>query len=220
MKRWKRVLLGIVALMMMVVVALCIWQRSNIKALYTFLTLDSQTIAGNLEQRRMDHQRALEEDIHLTVLPPTTVQSDALLSGQTTPEEVKETLGITAQMEQEKDEQTEEELINRCVAELYACKVDLMAELGGMKQAAVDQWLALPPEQQTETAMRELGLAGLEDCYNLEVVIDAQVQDILDRYRPLLVDAGGDTSILEKLWNYYEAEKTDEKAYYMDKYLR
>ena len=114
---------------------------------------------------------------------------------------------------------TAEDLINDCVAELYACKVDLMATLGGMKQNLLDQWKALPKHERTSAKRTELGMAALEICYEMEVTTDEQVEAILDKYRPLVKEAGGDMSVFGTLWKYYSEEKASEKAYYMNKYL-
>lgn len=220
MKRWKKILLGAFAVLLLAVVAVGVWQRNNLQAVYTFMTQDSQTIAEGLERRREEHRQAIQEQVPITVAPPSTRQSDAILSGQTTPEQVKEELGITAQLDKAGSEQTVEDLINSCVAELYGCKVDIMAELGAMKKAAVDQWNALSDAERTDARLREIGMAGLEDCYDLEVRVDNQVQEILAGYRTRLERTGADTGILDTLWEYYCDEKASEKAYYLDKYMR
>lgn len=217
---WKKILLWLLILLLIAMAALAFWQRQNIRAVYTFVTQDSETIAGNLEQKRSEHQSKLEEKVPLTVLPPSTEQSNAILSGAATSESVKEELGIANQLAKLGNEETAEELINSCVAELYACKVDIMAELALLKQEAVDQWNALPEEKRTDNALREIGLRGLEQCYDLEVTVDAQVEEILSCYKIKLVEMGADTAILADLWSYYEDEKVAEKTYYMDRYLK
>lgn len=123
-------------------------------------------------------------------------------------------------------EMTEEEriakindLVDRCTAELYACEVDLMARLGEMKQAAVAEWTALAPEERTNERKLKIGFAGLDQCYELEVEINAQVKAILANYRTPLEELKADTAVLDDLWIYYCEKKENTKAYYMDKYL-
>ena len=232
MKRWKKILLAVLAALILLLGGLCLWQWNNIQALYAFLTKDSAQIAQDLEQKREEHHQAIAGIVgDLTVSAPTTEQSDAILSGAVSPEQVKEELGITAQLEkteparepQEGEEEppaaTAQELLRSCVAELYACKVDILGTLAQLKQEALAEWFALPAEEQTDTRLKEIGLAGLRKCYALEVEVDRQVDGILDRYRVQLEAIGGDTSVLKELRAYYEDEKTAEKAYYMDKYL-
>ena len=221
MRRWKKAVLALLALVFAAGAVVCVQNRNNLAALYLFVTSDSQTIEENLGKKREEHQEALQEAApSVTVTAPTTEQSNALLSGQVTPEEVKQELGISEQLASAGDETTAEEIINLCVMELYACKIDLMARLAVMKQAAVDEWNSLAPEERTETARKEIGMAGLSDCYELEAETDEQVQEILQRYRTMLEDLSYDTSIMDDLWGYYEDEKAAEKAYYLDKYLR
>ena len=221
MKRWKKILLGVLAALVLALADLCLWQRNNIQALYTFLSQDSEDIAQGLEDKRKEHHQAIQDALGgLEVEVPTTEQSDAILSGQVTPEEVKEALGITEELEKPEDPEgpTAEDLVRRCVAELYACKVDIMAVLGELKQAAVDQWLALSPEEQTSTKLKEIGFAGLNECYRLEAEVDDQVREILGRYREQLKQAGA-TSPFWTICGPTTPTRRRRKAYYLDKYL-
>ena len=209
---------------------LCLWQWNNIQALYAFLTQDSRQIAENLEGQREEHHQAIQDAVGggLNVRPPSTEQSDAILSGQLTPEEVKEELGITDQLQKteepaqegEPPAYTAQDLVNSCVAELYGCKIDIMAVLAELKRETLAEWNALPAEERTDTKMKEFGLAGLNECYRLEAEVDDQVREILGRYETRLKEIGAKTAILDQLWTYYTEEKAAEKAYYLDKYLK
>ena len=231
MKRWKKILLAVLAALILLLGGLCLWQWNNIQALYAFLTKDSAQIAQDLEQKREEHHQAIAGIVgDLTVSAPTTEQSDAILSGAVSPEQVKEELGITAQLEKTepaRDPQAGEEgaaeavreLLRRCVAELYAYKVDILGTLAQLKQEALAEWFTLPVEEQTDTRLKEIGLAGLRECYALEAVTDDQVREILGRCKARLEELDADTAVLDELWGYYTDEKTAEKAYYLDKYL-
>ena len=52
MKRWKKILLIIVLVLLVAVVGLLVWQRENVGALYTALTTDQETILKNMEQSK------------------------------------------------------------------------------------------------------------------------------------------------------------------------
>lgn len=313
MKRWKRNVLFLAMTLILGIAGLAFWQRENLIAFYTFATKDTETIVSDMEDKRQEHQQVLQDQYEITVIPPNTQQSNDLLDGKVSPEEVKEALGIIVDKNQpekdddalldeegassegktpvqdseslkdsERDEDTRKEtpgsetggelspepmpepedgsssnpepspepesppvsepepepnpgpepdpepepkpdpvtdLVNQCVAELYACKIDLMAQLGSMKQAAIEQWRALPEEERTAAKKKEIGMAGLNACYDLEVQTDAQVKGILGEYRKKLEEVKADTSILDTLWKQYCEEKASEKAYYLDKYL-
>lgn len=244
MKRWKKIVLGVVIALAIGIGGICVWQWNNIQALFMALSQDPQEIADNVEDKRQEHQDAIEEKVPVTIKPPTTEQSDQLLDQQATPDEIKDALGITDLLNKDKPqeqpppqdgasqppdpsepppseppEQTQADLVNLCLAEMYACKIDLMGVLAQMKQAAVDEWNSLPDSEHTHTRKMEIGLAGLAKCYELEGKVDDQVREILARYKGRLSAVNGDTSIIDDLWQYYEEEKAAEKAYYLDKYM-
>ena len=114
---------------------------------------------------------------------------------------------------------TAQELVNLCVSEMYAYEVELMEQLGVMRTEMLDTWKALEPEQRTQTKKIEIGMAGLRECYKLEVSVDADVQAILERYKVLLTEINADVAILDTLWEQYCDEKETQKAYYLNLYL-
>lgn len=231
MKRWKKVVLIVLAVLVVVTGALALWQQENLKAAYLALTKDRETLAQNVQDKADEHQKVLE-DSGITVKPPSVQQNEDLLDGKVSVDDVKEALGITtpppqgegpAQPSDNPDPEptaSAEELLNQCVAELYACQIELMARLGEMKQAAIAQWNALPERERTAMKKQEIGMAGLRECYVLEAETDTTVKDILARYRTQLEQIGADTSVLNQLWTYYCEEKEAQKAFYLNKYLK
>lgn len=233
MKKRNQIILYILLLLVALIAALLFWQRSNVRAIWKWLTLDSETIAENYEKSKTEHHDAIVEEFQgaITVKPPSAAQSGALLDGKLTPEEVKEALGLIAVNPETPDgPQTAvnqapastyslDELVNQCVSELYSCKVDVMADLGVMKQAALDEWIALDPKQRTKAKRMDIITAGLQKCYDKEVVVDREVEAILEEYRDKINQIQADASVLDTLWEYYCQEKEDEKAYYLDKYV-
>lgn len=135
----------------------------------------------------------------ITVSMPSDEQSDALMSGTKAPEEVKQELGVSGGLNQPADNLaqetvTKEILVNQCVAELSACKVDVMADLGKLKSEALAQWTALPEEERNSGKKMQLGVAALRQCYDYEVEVDAAVQVCLERYRTELETIRADTA--------------------------
>ena len=98
MKKKRRsgcvVLLVIVLLILALLIGLAVWQRENLKALYISFTKDSEDITQELEDTRNQQQAALENKYEITVTPPDMQQTDDLLNGLLTPEEVKDALGL------------------------------------------------------------------------------------------------------------------------------
>ena len=217
-KKWKKILLIVLAVLAAGLIALYIWQGENIRALFKALTTDPDVLASRLEDMRNEHHKNIEDDLNITlpVRPVSADQSKDLLNGNKTPEEVKQEIGVTSSQTQDG---TKEDIVSRCVAELYAYKADVMGYLGGLKQAAIDKWNALPADQRTTAKKSEIMMDGVSQCYDYEVVVDGRVQEILDVYRTKMKAIGEDTQPIDVLWNYYCDEKEAEKAYYFGQYL-
>ena len=222
MKRGKKLLCLLLALLLLGVGALFWWQRDNLKALYQAKTADAETILRESQAQLETHQKELEQyDVILKA--PTQEEKDELLSGggvKTAEQDKTDTVKEPVPEETSAAEQpTAQSILDRCVQELYDCEIDLMARLGAMKQAAIDEWRALPDSQRTKAKKLEIGYRGLDACYKLEVEIDAQVQEILAKYRTELESINADTAPLDTLWKHYCEEKASTKAYYLNKYL-
>ena len=241
MKKW---IVSAAVLLLIIIVAavgiLAYWQWDNLKALYKAKTMDAEAILAEAAAQTEKRQKELEA-YGVTLKVPTRVEMDALLDGAPLP------TGEDAASEQPPADpdtdaaepdgggtnptqqpamkpETEQaadpkELIERCIQELYDCETALMARLGVMKQAAVDEWKSLPDSERTEENKMDIGYRGLDACYELEVEIDAQVLDILAGYRAEPEAVKADTAPMDTLWAHYCEEKTSAKAYYFNKYL-
>lgn len=247
MKRWKKILLIILLVLLAAVIGVLVWQRDNVAALYTALTTDQETILQDMEQSHQELENSLSQ-YDITIHAPSKEQNEALLNGTASADEIKESLGLTDSQDampsgqgsaessggsgasgesQQPSGQTETDttqaqankLIEKCMDELYTYQVDLMAQLGDMKQQALAQWNSLDAEQQTPQKLREIGLDGLMQCYDLEVISDKKVKSLLETYRMQLEEIGADTTVLDTLWKYYSDEKASQKAYYINKYF-
>ena len=240
MKRIKKLLCLLLALLLLAAIVFAWWQRDNLKALYQAKTTDAETILQESQAKIETHQKELEQyDVILKI--PTQEEKDEMLNGHgiktgeqevAAPEEPSASnAAVTAEVipaaqdsgpeETQADEQpTAQSILEQCIQELYDCEVALMSRLGIMKQAALDEWHAIPKEQRTKAKRLEIGYRGLDECYVLEVEIDAQVQDILAKYRAELENINADTAPMETLWEHYCEEKASTKAYYMNKYLQ
>lgn len=219
MKTWKKVIIIVLVVLLAALAALYFWQRENIHALTKALTTDSQAIAADLEELRSAHLDALSESaqVNISVKPVTIQQSEDLLDGKVSPEEVKQEMGFTP--DPVVQNASREDLVNQCIAELYAYKADVMGYLGGLKQEALNEWNALDKAQRTSTKKMEIGMAGLNKCYAYEAEVDGRVQEILATYRAKMAEIGEDSSPIDTLWVQYCDEKEAEKSYYLGKYL-
>lgn len=221
MKRIKKLLCLLLALLLLAAIVFAWWQRDNLKALYQAKTMDAETILQESQAKIETHQKELEQ-YNVILKAPTQEEKDELLSGggaKSAEQDKADTAKATVPEEIPAVEKpTAQSILDRCIQELYDCEISLMSRLGTMKQEALDQWRALPGSQRTKTKKLEIGRRGLTACYDLEVEIDAQVQGILARYRTELESIDADTAPLDTLWKYYCEEKASTKAYYLNKY--
>lgn len=219
MKKWVKIFCIIVAVVIVVAAGLYLWQRENIHALVKVMTTNSEDIARELEETRAAHLKELEEaaQVAIRVEPVTEQQSEELLDGKITVQEVQEQMGFDPAAAQTVS--SKEDIINQCVAELYAYKAEVMGTLGGIKQEFVNQWNALPAAERTATKKAELGGGAIGRCYQYEATVDGRVQEILTVYRLKLTEIREDPAPIDMLWNQYCDEKEAEKSYYMDKYM-
>ena len=242
MKKSKYILAAVPAVVLLTLAGLAVCRKDHLKPLYNLPTNDSQSISQGIEEKPQAQTEKSEQDFNIAVQAPTADQNSDLLDGKTTPEEVKEALGLTqlpeAATTQEGTspanpaeqppipesppltaEAQAEKLVNQCVAELYAYEVDLMAEMGEMKKTALLDWNSRSPSERTKSATIEFGFMWLTEVYKVEARADRNVTDILDRYRAQLEELQVDTSVLDDMWKYYCDKKSNTKAYYLNKYL-
>ena len=238
MKKWVKIVLGVLVALIVIVAAVTVWQWENIRAVYIMLSTDGDGIAQGLEEKRTEQEAWLAEQYSVSLAAPSTEQSAALIKGEATADEVKASLGITEELEAEMEKAEEaatkkeekkkaenktlskaeiERYVNLCVGELYACEVDLMARLGEMKKGIEAEWAMTSPKNGA--TKRETILRWLDKVYALESETDKKVKAIIAKYNGILKSYGADTSGVDKLWSYYTSKKADQKAYYMNLYL-
>ncbi len=223
MKHLKRIL-GIFAVVVVIcAVSVTIWQWDAIQAVYIAVTKDPEAIGERMEEIKEKNELTLQ-GYNVDVAAPTFEQTEALLYGQITPEEVKESLQLDAvidQPETKADETVEDEatqLVNACTAELYMCQIDLMADLGELYAETQARWVSLGAGRNSATKQQFIK-QGLQKCYSLENSTDAAVQHILDQYRSKLTVINADDKVLDELWDIYVEEKNSQKAYYLSQYM-
>lgn len=213
----KKIIKTVLILLLLAVIAIAVWQWDNISLLWRTLTTDSETISRQLEQVSEANRKKLEEDYNITVPQLTKEQTDQLLDGSKSHDEVLKELGLHE--EKNAGPTDASGIIEKYTAKLVAYRVELMAKLGGIKQEYLDKWYALPESERTSSRKTEFIKDGVHLCYTIEVESDARVVAILDQLEQELKAIGADTSVRDVLWKQYTAEKAAEESYYLKKYL-
>ena len=176
----KKVILWIVLILLLVLLGGVIWQWNNLKAVYHALTTDPETIEQELEQTRTENKRVLEETYHIRVSPPTKEQTQALIEGKVQIRDVQKELGLDTVSSDIKPTDASG-IVEKYTNMLYAYQVELMGQLGSLKQQYADQWKDLPKEQRTSEKKKELEMQVLHQCYDMEAQSDAKVKGIISQ---------------------------------------
>ena len=61
MKKWVKVLICVLAILLVTVSALAIWQRNNISAVFKMLTSDKEQIAQEMNENKEQLEKELQE---------------------------------------------------------------------------------------------------------------------------------------------------------------
>ena len=109
-------------------------------------------------------------------------------------------------------------LLDECVRSLYAMEADLLAQLGTIRQSALDEWVALEPDERTGARKVSIITDIMEQCDSLEALADADVRALLDSYRAKFEALNEPAEVFDELWEYYEEEKHASKIYFLSQY--
>ena len=86
------------------------------------------------------------------------------------------------------------------------------------EQAAIDEYVALPAEQQTSGNKYNIGMKYLSEALKKEKECDAKMTEIEDSIRAVLKQLGEDTSLADEIHSAYVEEKAAKKAYYLSQH--
>ncbi len=242
MKRKKRIWIWALVLLLAAAAAAVLWQWQSLRAVHTVLTADEQTIAQELESTA-EQERELLDRYEISVTPPTVQQREDLLKGRLDAETLKQQMGLlpedapgqsapeaagspsAAAPEPPAPAETPDDpeakaaaLVEECVRSLYTLQVDMLAQLAGYRQDALDEWSALSKEERTQTRKMQIALDGLDRCEALEKQSDAEVRAMLDACREALSALGASTDVTDELWDGYSREKQATKTYFLSQY--
>lgn len=238
MKKYQKILLASLSVIVLITGGLCLWQRDNIKALYLYLTQDGTALSQSLTDSKVKTEDQLKRE-GVTVPDLTPEQETALINGTLTPADViaaieasfsgkgdepeSPTEAGTPSAQQPAGNPTEKpaekskaaEITNRYVAKLYGHKAQFLGTLGGLFASAKAEYLALPAEQRTAGAKRSIAMGYAIQGAELEAQCDRLVSGTLNELSAQLSAIGADTSIVATLKSAYSSEKAAKKAYYL-----
>lgn len=104
MKRWKKILLCLLAVFILIIGALAVWQRNNISAFFLYLQNSPDKISDMVQEKREEAAQVLSKYDGITVSDLTPEQESAIMNGQMTVEEAIAAIGAG-----DEDEETAQE---------------------------------------------------------------------------------------------------------------
>lgn len=219
MKRWKKILLSILCVFVLLVTAFTIWQFDNICAVIKAFTSTSEEIA----QEMNDTKKKLEEDLkkqNVEVVSDFTAEDEKrIIKGEMTVEQALEDLN--ERYEESKKETTDannspaNRLIGEKTVELYSLKAYYLGQLGQMEKTVKKEYAALPAEKKNLLGKKDIVNRHMSTALGLMNQCDAKVEEILAELKTGLENLNADTSIIKTIRKAYDTEKNLKKAYYL-----
>lgn len=102
-----------------------------------------------------------------------------------------------------------------CIARMYVLKSSFESKLDQLYQEAVSYYSQLD-EEQRKNAKSEMLSRFYSRAVSMERQCDSQVESILSDLTNSLNESGGDTSIVSKMRQAYQNEKSLKKSYYLN----
>lgn len=177
MKRRKRIWIYVLLILLAAVAAVVIWQRQNIRAVYTVVTADKETIAQDLAEKDSKKQELLDRyDVPVTL--PTMEQREQMIKGKLSAGELKQQMGLLPADES---------------GEAGSEKPGKPGQTGKPPAAAPQTTPAAVPEAPDDPAAKAAAL--VEDC--IRSLCDLQV-DMLEELGSYRQDALNEWNALSK----------------------
>ena len=244
MKKGAKIAIGVVGVLIVAGAAVAAWQWNNLNAARYMLTMDGDTISTRLEENSQVLNKAMEDyDINSYTFSPEEISAlvdgslsadDAakkLLEGDSvatsTSPEGEETSGSGAaqststpttaptQLGGSSASSDVEQQIREQIAKMYVLQATYVAQLEGIVQSAIDEYVAGEHTDENRTAVV---YSKVEELTALEKECDAKVAEVVSKLRELLKQAGKDDSLAKEVEETYKEEKSLKKAYYLTEF--
>ena len=230
MKKWVKVLICVLAILLVTVSALAIWQRNNISAVFKMLTSDKEQIAQEMNENKEQLEKELQEKYPSVIDDITAEQEEKILRGELTVEEVvaeinkkyeerrtvqQQSSSSSASSSSGNNAAAVDKLIGDKVIEIYSLKAYYLGQLGQLEAAVKSDYYALPESKRNIVGKKELVSKYMGRATSLMGQCDSRVESVLSELKSGLDSYGADTSIIKRIRSAYENEKALKKAYYM-----
>lgn len=230
MKKFLKILLTILLILLIIGGAFAFWQRENISALINGARYTSEEIATQLDEKRQETKTKVEKYISTPIQDLSAEDEEKLFKGKITFEEVSEKYNLPLDVMKEEEEVSNEDtspaidskaidkVIGDSVSKMYALKAKYVSKLGELERKVVEEYSKLPKEEQNQNAKKKIISKNINYVADLEKKCDDEVEQLLKTLEIKLKELKGDKEIVKTLKEAYYNEKELKKSYYLSLY--
>lgn len=220
MRKARKIVLAVVAILLVVVGAVAYWQKENLKAASDAMKYTQE----ELEDLMSQNQQALEEAVsampEITVRDLTEKEKEALRNGSITQEELIQHLTEKPAAPQEEMPADEKQIaferdLSALIAKVYILRQQFLTRLEDMQKQAEKEYRGFSPSQRTKTNLIKWAKEYLKRASELELECDLEIDSIAVDMQKLIRDNHGDEGLIDTMINTYTKEKSLKKSWYM-----
>ena len=242
MKKAGIIIGSILGIIILIIGGIGIWQKDNIKLLYTAKKYSTEQIQIGMEQAQEEINRVIGQYNIEPIRELTEEELDQLVAGEVTIEEIAERLvqtsvpvthmttvgeatlagvGDTPDSLPEESNATvevetgEKEIISLYTAKMYALQAKYTAQLGGLESQGWGLISVYKSGAQTAQELMPQGMALVNQALGLESQCDKEVESLLKTLTSELKKIEGDNSVVSAMRSAYQAQKAAKINYYM-----
>lgn len=210
MKKFNKILLTILTIIVFAFVAVVVWQYDNISALLNGMNKSTEDLALEIDKKRDDLKTEVEKYTNSPIIDITAEDEQKLLKGEISLEEISEKYNLP--IEYMKDEEVNKD------------PEDIPTEIPNEipNEVPVDNSKQIEKEIGDSVGhmegKKELVMSNLDYIAKLEKTCDTDVEEVISSMEKNLKDLGGDLKIIQILKKSYNDEKELKKSYYLSLY--
>lgn len=231
----------IVAVLLILVALLAIWQHNNIKAVMDYSRYTPKELSKKLESNQQTLIEQIKQYAPNLLREMTAEEKEQIASGKKTQEEVISNIvkeqaqkiaagqesssagvtsvakGSTTSNKEDSSKANMEKIISRHTAQVYVVKSEFVGRLEGLESAAKAEYIRTMNQTGKAPSKSQMISKYLGQAASLEKQCDGEMNQVLSSLKTELKKNNMDTSIVNTIRSEYENEKSLKKAQYMSR---
>lgn len=218
----KKIVLYVLGAVLVVAVAIGIWQRDNVEAVVISRSYSGEQLEEKKAENDSKIDALIEENPDIDLKKLTDEQREKLRTGEMTEAQAvnivleKSVPDNSPKSSDTAELQAKKQRINELVAEVYVMRDSYVAKLNAIESAGRAKYSALPAEQRTKSTRNKIISECISQASNLEGQCDSKMDGILSELSKLLNETGGDITLVDRVRGTYAEQKAITKAQYIN----